>query len=46
MTDLPSDDHYKGVFTNYVDKILGFFDHLSPCIDIFYGGNVDKKWTF
>ena len=34
----------KGLFSNYVDKI--FFDHLPPCIDIFYGMNVDKKWTF
>ena len=37
---------YKGRFTNCVDKILAFFDHLPPCIDIFYGMNVDKKWTF
>ena len=36
----------KGLFTNYVDKILAFFDHLPPCVDIFYGMNVDKKWTF
>ena len=36
----------KGSFTNYVDKILAFFDHLPPCVDIFYGMNVDKKWTF
>ena len=36
----------KGVFTNYVEKILAFFDHLSACVDIFYGMNVDKKWTF
>ena len=62
-------------FTNYVDKILSFFDHLPPysvlsikktgCltipnvliypvllidskkyVEIFYGINVDKKWTF
>jgi hypothetical protein len=33
--------------TNCVDKILGFFfDHLPTCVDIFYGMNVDKKWTF
>jgi hypothetical protein len=25
---------------------LAFFDHLPPCVDIFYGINVDKKWTF
>ena len=37
---------HKGSFTNYVDKILAFFDHLPPCVDIFYGMNVDKKWTF
>ena len=37
----------RGSFTNYVDKILAFFDHLPPCVDIFYGMNVvDKKWTF
>ena len=36
----------KGSFTNYVDKILLFFDHLPTCVDIFYGKNVDKKWTF
>ena len=23
-----------------------FFDHLPPCVDIFYGMNVGKKWTF
>ena len=23
-----------------------FFDHLPPFIDIFFGINVDKKWTF
>ena len=33
-------------FTNYVDKILTFFDHLPSCVDIFYRTNVDKKWTF
>ena len=22
-----------------------FFDHLPPCVDIFYAMNVDKKWT-
>ena len=22
------------------------FYHLPPCVDIFYGINVDKKWTF
>jgi hypothetical protein len=36
----------KGSFTNYVDKILAFFDHLPTSIDIFYGLNIDKKWTF
>ena len=40
------DNWCKGSFTNYVDKILAFFDHLSPCVDIFYGINVDKMWTF
>ena len=33
----------KGPFTNYVDKILVFFDHLPPCVDILYGINVDNK---
>ena len=32
-----------GLFTNYIDKIFAFFDHLPPCVDIFYGMNVDKK---
>ena len=36
----------KGSFTNYVDKILGFFDHLSPSVYIFYGINVYKKSIF
>ena len=36
----------KGSFTNYVDKILAFFDYLLPSDDIFYLMNVDKKWTF
>ena len=36
----------KGSFTNYVDKILPFFDHLPSSVDNFYGINVDKKWTF
>ena len=31
---------------SYVDKIWAFFDHLPPCVDIFYGITVDKKWTF
>ena len=35
-----------GSFTNSIDKILTFFDHLPPCVYIFYGINVDKKWTF
>ena len=34
-------DRYKGLFTNYVDKILTFFDHLPPYVVIFYGLNVD-----
>ena len=30
-----------------VERIcLAFFDHLPPCVDIFYGINVDKKWAF
>ena len=35
----------KGSFTNYVDNILPFFDHLPSSVDNFYGINVDKKWT-
>ena len=35
-----------GGFTNYVDKFLAFFDHLPPCVDIFYLINVDKNKTF
>ena len=31
------------LFTNYVDKILAFFYRLPPCVDIFYGINIDKK---
>ena len=34
------------MFTNYVYKILAFSDHLPPCVYIFYGMNVYKKWTF
>ena len=26
--------------TTQVNKILAFYDHLPPCVDI------DKKWTF
>ena len=36
----------KGSFINCVDKILAFFDHLPPCVDIFYNINVVKKGTF
>ena len=37
----------KGSFTNYVDKILAFLTtYLPPYVDIFYGMNIDKKWTF
>ena len=35
-----------GPFTNYVDKIFGFFDHLPPCVDIFYGINIEKSGHF
>ena len=38
--------YFWGLFTNYDDKILAFLDHLPPCVDIFYGINVDKKWIF
>ena len=37
---------HKGAYTNYVDKIMAFFDHLPPSVDIFYGINVDKKSIF
>ena len=38
----------KGLFTNYVDKMLAFSDHLPsiPYVYIFYGINLDKTWTF
>ena len=36
----------KEPFTNYVDKILAFLDHLPPAVDNFYGITIDKKWTF
>ena len=39
-------DRYKGLFTNYVDKILTFFDYLPPSVDILYGIDVNKKWIF
>ena len=32
----------------YVDKLLAFFDHLPPFVDIFYLINIDKSqhcWT-
>ena len=32
---------YKGSFTNYVDKFLGFFDHPIPSGNILYLINVD-----
>ena len=35
----------QGTFTNYVYKILASFDHLPPCVYIFYGMKVYKKWT-
>ena len=35
-----------GLFTNYVDKFLVFFDHLPPSVDIFYPIMVDKKPKF
>ena len=43
---LTSEFSDKGLFTNDVDNILAFFDHLKPCVDIFYGMNIEKKWTF
>ena len=48
IIDSPHGTFYldKESFTNYVDKILSFFDHLPPSVDIFYFMNVDKKWTF
>ena len=36
----PESGHAKRLFTNYVDKILPFFDHLLPCIDIY----IDERW--
>ena len=42
----PSINDVRGSFTNHVDKILAFFDHLPSFVDIFYGMNVHKKRTF
>ena len=36
----------KGSFTNYVDKFWLFLTTYPPCVNIFYGINVDKMWTF
>ena len=36
----------KGPFTNYVDKFLSFFDHLPPCVDIFYLMKLTKSQHF
>ena len=36
----------QGVFTNYVDKILAFFNHLPTCAYILYLINLDKRWNF
>ena len=36
----------RGAFTNYVDNILAFFDHLPTCFYIFYLINVDERLTF
>ena len=36
----------KGLFTNYVDKILVSFDHLTRCVDIFYGRTLTKSGHF
>ena len=33
----------KGPLTNYVDKILAFFDRLPPCVDIFFGMNYERS---
>ena len=44
--DLSNYEFTLGAFTNYVDKFLAFFDHLTPCVDIFYLINVDKNKTF
>ena len=32
--DLKRQNDDKGAFTNYVDKILAFFDHLPPSVDM------------
>ena len=37
---------FRGPFINYVVKILAFFDHLPPCVDILYCINVEKKGVF
>ena len=36
----------KGLFMNYIDKILAFFDNLPPALTFSKGMDVDKKWTF
>ena len=42
--------YYFDITLGVVHKLrwqdFGFFDHLPPCVDILYGMNVDKKWTF
>ena len=35
-------DYTKESFTNYIDKFLAFFDHLSPFINRFYLIKVDN----
>ena len=44
--DLRNAESSLGSFTNYIDKILAFFDHLPLSVDIFYGINVDKSGHF
>ena len=43
ITDIKIFTSDKGVFKNYIDKILDFLDQLPPYVYIFYGMNVDKK---
>ena len=38
--------YIRGSFTNYVDKVLTFFDHLTSSVDTFYLINIDEKLIF
>ena len=44
--NVPNFVYTKGAFTNYVDKIVAFSDHIPSSVDIFYGINVAKNKFF